>query len=218
MTITCSACNAKIDPMYLVEGLILSGGKAVRCSCSHQINGSAARDVLSSIFQRQTLALARKELKSKLEHGTKCPCCGQFAKRYARKMSSIICRWLIAFARASGGDRTKWIHVRECGHILGGESSATRSGDYAKARWWGLVEAGGEPTDDEDKGSSGTWRLTQRGWDFVANRIKIREQVVVYNNDPIEFQGKEVSITEALGTKFSYSELMGPVLLVGAHA
>ena len=213
MKVSCSKCSAVLDPMFLVEGLIVTGGKMVRCACGYEVDGAKARSVLERAFTPETLHEAKAALHSRLEKGAVCPCCGQFAKRYVRRMSSIICRWLIAFARASGGDRTKWVHVRECGHILGGESSAARSGDYAKARWWGLVEAGLEEDEESDKGSSGTWRLTESGWQFVANQLLVREQVVVYNNDPIEFQGKEVSIVTGLGTKFSYSSLMGPASL-----
>jgi len=213
MKVTCSKCSASLDPMFLVEGLILNGGRLVRCACGYEIDGSRARTVLASAFSLPTIHEARATLTAQLDHGILCPCCGQFAKRYVRKMSSIICRWLIAFARASAGDRTKWIHVRECGHILGGESAAARSGDYAKARWWDLLEPNRECPEEEDKSSNGAWRLTTKGWQFVANQVLVRERVVVYNNDPIEFQGKEVSIVTGLGTKFRYSSLMGPAPL-----
>ena len=212
MKVSCSKCSAVLDPMFLVEGLIVTGGKTVRCACGYEVDGVKARSVLECAFTLETVAEAKATLHAKLEKGAQCPCCDQFAKRYIRRMSSIICRWLIAFARASEGDRTKWVHVRECGHILGGESSAARSGDYAKARWWGLVEAGLED-EEADHGSIDATATTEKGWKFVANQLLVREQVVVYNNDPIEFQGKEVSIVAGLGTKFSYSALMGPASL-----
>lgn len=216
---SCSKCEARMDLMFLVESLIATGGQVVRCACGHTADGGRARELLNKAMASPSVEDARKELKAKLETGTHCPCCDQFAKRYTRKISSNICQWLIAFARASGGDRTKWVHVSECGEILGSKTAVARSGDYGKARFWGLLEAGALDEEiDGDKKSSGTWRLTEKGWAFVANKLTIPQYVLVYNNESVGFHGKEVSITTGLGSRWSYSELMGPARLYGETA
>ena len=124
-------------------------------------------------------------------------------------MSSIIARWLIAFARASGGDKTAWVHVREPARIMGAETAAARSGDYAKARFWGLIEQRVKRTKTDN--SAGLWRLTKSGWDFVARKTQVREKVIVYANKPIEFIGAAIDIKAALGNEFNYDEIMGHV-------
>jgi hypothetical protein len=40
---------------------------------------------------------AKAELEAKLDEGVECPCCGQLAKRYERKLYSTMARQLIWF-------------------------------------------------------------------------------------------------------------------------
>jgi hypothetical protein len=208
--IVCSNCQTTLEPMTLLEKLVNSGGLGVTCSCGRHLDGVRVRNILSQLMQEQRMSDGRAQVRANLDKGIICPCCNQFAKRYVRKMSSIIARWLIAFARASGGDPARWVHVREPGKLLGGASSAARSGDYAKARYWGLLEEKSDEPSAGEKGSSGMWRLTPKGWSFVADRISVPERVLVFNNVPLEFQGADITIQTALGTNFNYKDLMGP--------
>lgn len=83
----------------------------------------------------------------------------------------------------------------------------TNNGDYAKLRFWGLVQpSSDEPTDE--KKASGFWRITEEGKRFVENKIKVKEKAFLFNNKCYGFNGKEINIIEALGNKFNYSELM----------
>lgn len=215
MKVVCSECGTDLEPMVMMEKMFANGGQGVTCTCGRFLDGARVRNIFSRLMQEPRISEARAKVRAGLDKGTICPCCDQMVKRYARKMSSIIARWLIAFARASEGDAGRWVHVREPGGLLGGDSSAARSGDYAKARYWDLLRQK-EPGDDEkddEKGSSGLWRLTPKGWSFVAGRLAVPATVLVYNNQPLEFQGPELSVKEALGVKFNYKELMGPALL-----
>ena len=40
-------------------------------------------------------------------------------------------------------------------------------------------------------------------------RGAVPSTVVTYNGEPVGFEGDEITIREALGTKFDYAELMG---------
>lgn len=210
MKLQCSQCKSPLEAMALIEGLVATGGQSFRCSCGYVADGKKIRTALNDVINTKTLADAKADVSANLDRGSRCPCCNQFAKRYARKMSALIARWLIALARTTEGDREKWVHVSDCAKYLGGGSSAARSGDYAKARYWGLIESSGELKGDEN--SAGKWRLTELGWAFVKNEAEVHEKVLVYDSKPIGLDGKKIRITDALGKKFSYAELLGVVV------
>lgn len=151
-----------------------------------------------------------------LDEGIRCPCCAQFAKRYKRKLNVGIARWLIALERLH---RTglEWVHIAWIAAVVGGEQPAVArklpigaspigSGDYAKARYWKLIED--RPSDDSAKKDSGFWRITEKGRAFVVGGLRVPERVILYNNELQGFDGSPITIQEALGQKFDYSELM----------
>ena len=83
----------------------------------------------------------------------------------------------------------------------------TNNGDYAKLRFWGLLQSSSDEP-EEDKKSSGFWKITDKGKKFVENSITIKEKAYLFNNKCYGFTGEEINIVQALGNKFSYSELM----------
>jgi hypothetical protein len=155
-------------------------------------------------------------LRSSLDDGAKCPCCGQFAKRYRRKLNSAMARWLIALAQLHALGH-EWVHISWVAAVVGGVApwaaqakpvglSPIGSGDYAKARYWALVVD--RPSADQAKKDSGYWRLTDTGRAFVEGTIKLHAYAVLYNNVCEGFEGGLVSIVDALGAGFDYDELM----------
>jgi hypothetical protein len=155
-----------------------------------------------------TLSQAEKWLKDRLDDGVECPCCHQFAKRYRRRMNSTIARWLIAFYKAYK-DEDGWVHVADAAIVLGMGPSA-RSGDYGKARFWGLIEEFPH-NDDPKKKTTGMWRLTKRGKSFVRGKITVKSYALVFNNECKALEGDQMTIQDALGAKFNYTELMSGV-------
>lgn len=134
-----------------------------------------------------------------LQRGEKldCPCCGRYAQRYRRRVTAAIALALIKLFRA-GGDK-EFIFYKAFMEV--GEGA-----DFCVAKYFGLVEA--KTNDDDEKRTSGFWRLTPHGVAFVENRTTIKEVAVVFDDKVLNFDGDEVSIEQALKKKFNYSALM----------
>jgi len=82
-----------------------------------------------------------------------------------------------------------------------------RSKSMATLHHWELLE--NKPKkDDEDKRSSGFWRLTQKGRDFLRHKITVPKHAFVFDTKLIKFSREHTSVVTALGKKFSYEELM----------
>lgn len=144
-----------------------------------------------------TLREARLHLLDHLEEGLTCPCCGQFAKVYRRSLNSGMARSLIEMYRAGAAE--DFIHLPT--------TISLRSREEGKLRFWGLVEE--DVGVREDGGRAGWWQLTRKGRLFVRDRLAVPKYVLLYNNTFQSFDGDEVRITDCLGDKFDYAELMG---------
>lgn len=147
-----------------------------------------------------------REVRDFVAHGAEtggviCPACSQRAEVYPRTMTSDMARVLIAMWNKSGQD---WVKVP-------GLTNAPKGGDYAKMRFWGLIE--NRPEDRREDGSSrtGWWRITDLGRDFVLGRMTIVNHAHIYNNEPLRHDGTSMNIRDALGKKFNYAELMSSV-------
>lgn len=145
-----------------------------------------------------TLGEARDLLDGLLEVGHDCPTCGQHAAVYRRRLHSGIARALILMYRHGG---TSWLHKPT---VLKGVGSSAR--DESIARYWNLVE---EERHDRSEGRAGYWRVTERGGRFVLGELRVPRYAVIYNGRCLRLEGKDVSIFDCLGAKFSYSELIG---------
>lgn len=152
----------------------------------------------------------KKQFHAELDDGVVCPTCHRFAKRYKRKLGGQQVVWLMWLVREFGRtgewvciqDTASWARYR--GDIVGG--------DYGKLVHWGLVMRMGN--DDPTKKSSGYWKPTQLGIDFVMQRVKVPSHVYLYNNTVDGWSETSVAIRECLGVKFDYSELMGHKIFV----
>jgi len=110
-------------------------------------------------------------------------------------------KWLIKLARAAVLSPEGWVHTTEI---------ASKGGDYAKLKFWGLIEQ--KPhEDDPSKKDSGFWKPTSKGVEFVQARCNVPRVALVYNGKLIKFENdnETVSIIDCLGKKFDYRELMG---------
>lgn len=149
-----------------------------------------------------TLPEMGDDFRTKLRDGFKgdCPCCGRWAQVYHRRIHSHIARVLIKFYRAGGAER--FLHYAEVVKAI----RAGSFGDFGTARYWGLIE--GQASDDSAKSSSGMWKLTQRGVDYIEGRLSVPEYAMVFDDTVLGFADKELDIRAALGDKFNYQELM----------
>lgn len=143
------------------------------------------------------LGEARSVLRGLVDDGARCPCCTQLAKVYARKINSGQAAGLIRFYRNVGALR--FAHLPTLGlSSLGGE--------FARLRFWGLVEE--EPVFRSDGGRAGYWRVTVAGEAFVLGRLEVQKYARIYDGRCLGLTGPPVSIVDALGDRFSYTELM----------
>lgn len=145
----------------------------------------------------ETLSEARKYLRENWEKGVLCPCCTQRVQLYRHKVNAQITKCLIQMYRLNGDD---WVHV------LQDLKPSNRM--YSLARFWGLIEPKGD-TPEDDKKSSGYWRLTSKGVSFVLGQITIPKYAYIFNDKVYRFSPDQVTIREALTSKFSYHELLG---------
>lgn len=155
-----------------------------------------------------SLEEAKNWLRERFEDGAKCPCCNQFVKLYKRKLNSSMAHALILIYKFFENNQDEWLHVPS--YLSRVSSSATvRGGDWSKLRYWGLIEAE-KATRDDGSERVGTYRMTERGKEFILSQIRVPRHVYLYNQSPVFRADEEtVSIREALGDKFNYAELMG---------
>lgn len=148
-----------------------------------------------------TLAKASKWLMDVAVDGAICPCCERYTKIYRRSFNAgmAVCLLWLARAYARTGD---YLHVPTVA-----PRRVLASREFDKLRLFGAAETK-DVNEDEDKRTSGLWRPTQLGLDMAHQRVNVPDFVVVYNGRVIETSIDLIPISEALGTKFSYTELM----------
>lgn len=141
---------------------------------------------------------ARNWISEKLNGGESviCPCCGQHAKIYKRKINAGMAVALIKMYRHAGRD---WFNLPAI-------HNQWQSRDEAGLRYWGLIQEARERR--EDGGRAGWWRVTEDGERFIRGITPEPKYALIYNGTRIGFDGDPVFIRDCLGDKFSYEELM----------
>ncbi len=149
-----------------------------------------------------TLEEAKAELRKVAAKGGRCPCCNQFVKVYRRKLNSGMAKALIKFYLFEcQGERGRWIHWREAsGHI------EQFCAEYSKLAYWGLLEP--MPHIEGEKKSSGMWRVTEAGRDWVNVETRVPSHALIYDGKLIRLEGEGITIITVLSNKFDYFELM----------
>ena len=140
-----------------------------------------------------TLDEAKQWMRDQSATGARCPCCNQFVKVYRRKLNSSMARALIILYR-HGEDWVQFDHLVR-------ESTTKLSHDYIGLHYWGLTER--HPEKD------GYWRITEAGIFFARKRLRVESHAVIYDANLVRLDGDKINITDALGEKFDYNELMG---------
>lgn len=154
-----------------------------------------------------TLQKAKDDLRENFDVGSECQCCGQFVKRYKRALNSSMSGMLIAVYINSGRE---YVHVNKLLSKNPRFRSVAGGGDFTKLAHWGLVEQQlGKRADGSKR--NGWWRVTQRGEDFINQKILVASHVYLYNGNFIGYEEKSISILKSLGKKFNYDELMAGI-------
>lgn len=144
----------------------------------------------------------KTSLFASIKKGSDCPCCGQRVKEYKRsfnKNQAIFLRDLVKIYISdiqSGGNG--WIHYSKMNY---------HSRDYPYLKSWGLAIT--RPDPNGRKRTSGEWKPTQMGIDFVFDKIRIPKYIFTFNGKLTEtMESKSISFSESFGEEFDYQKLM----------
>jgi len=143
------------------------------------------------------------ELRSMLEQkNSTCPCCSQKVNMCSYKIYDSSALALIKLKQLND-KKAQPYHVYDFAEA---KVLHVRASHYADLRHWGLIEP--FKSNDPKKKSSGFWKITQKGIDFVEGKIRLPEKIRMYNNTFFGYDGEEIDIIHALGQKFNYYEIM----------
>ena len=153
-----------------------------------------------------TVQQAKDWLRGRLSKGDQCPVCARFAKSYRRGLTAGMAVVLIQLhrscstrtARAQGGFVEVAVDVMPQARKLAGGRDP--GGDWAKLRWWGLIEP--------QEGNAGWWRITPEGRGFVSAGSRVKRFALVYDDRRLGLEGEPWTIHDALGKRFSYEDLL----------
>ena len=152
-----------------------------------------------------TLGDARDELRQLVHDGHRCPLCQQFAKVYRRTLPSATGRTMIELYHVAGA-APDYTFLPD---VLDRMTGTPHQGGYGTlGHFWGLMER--EPGEREDGSDRvGWWRLTPLGVRFVLRQAQVPKYAHLYDGRCLGLHGKPISISECLGNRFNYGELMG---------
>lgn len=142
--------------------------------------------------------------------GAACPCCDQIAKVYRRSITSSMAYALLLIERHYRMvPLSTWLHVPEYLSEVSAIGAPVRGGDWAKLRYWSLIEPKDGVVRDDGSPRVGFYRLTELGRLFALNLTTVARYAYVYNGALLKLdQSKQLGIVDALGKGFDYDELM----------
>lgn len=154
-----------------------------------------------------SIAEGKQYLEKNWKKGAICPCCKQYVKLYKRQVGAQMVKWLVALYKLNRKNRDTYFHVSALLNN-GKESLGVIGGDFAKMKYWGLIKE--KPKDEgSDKRTSGYWKITGYGIQFIFKKYRIHKYALVFNQEFRGFEGEDVGVADCIKSKFSYDELMG---------
>lgn len=117
-------------------------------------------------------------LRSRLSGGATCPLCGQHAEEYRRKITA-------SMVATMGRMQLAIVHERPSTYVHLADIRQT-SRDTATLQYWGLIS--------EHPMKRGWWRVTERGREFLAGRVRVHKYAHVYNGQHSGFSGEQVNV------------------------
>lgn len=150
----------------------------------------------------RTVVEAKAELEQIVMSGGTCicRCCGRRASRYRRRIHAEMARFLCDLVRLTFTEGSTWHHV---------DRLLPKNGNYAMLRLWGLAEPSSKRTAGAN--AHGLWSATTKGILFARGATTVPKYLFIWNGKVVGQSDDYVTIREALGTRFSYSELMGGI-------
>lgn len=135
------------------------------------------------------------------DKGYCCKSCGSFIKAYHRSFNSNMAVALLTLFRSG---ITDYVHLENL--LL--EKGLKRCGDFSYLVHYRLIEKLKEKRQDNST-RNGMYKITSAGIMFCEDKITVKSKFIIQKNKLLGFEGKEINIKTALGTKFNYDSLMG---------
>jgi hypothetical protein len=141
--------------------------------------------------------------------GGYCPVCDRWGKINSVILSGAMVKAMHWIHRAGNGD---WVDVP-----TRAPKFVTRSYVFGQLKHWNMVEQMYIPTptkEDQEAGverqtrTSGMWKLTPVGVDFIFNGTSAPERVFVYNDRRVGASDRQVTARDCAREKFSYDAMM----------
>jgi hypothetical protein len=146
-----------------------------------------------------TIEEGKEFLRQKGEEGVDCPCCGRFYMEYHRPMHRAMAICLVNLFKLNKA-KPDYYHITE---IFKGHP-----GDFSKLAYWGLIEEKPKNPNMKSKRTSGFWRITPEGEEFVLSKLKVPRKIILRTNQLVGLEGEEVNIRQVLGDEFNYEEVL----------
>lgn len=135
-----------------------------------------------------------------------CPCCNRDATVSKQRVHATLAYMLGRLYAASMeeyGQSDGWVHLEK---FSPGRHGSGR--EFAIVKHWNLAEP--MPADlGDDKRSSGMWRLTETGMEWITLKKQITKVLYIFDNKIIKEGGEVWSFIDALNKKFSYLDCTG---------
>lgn len=151
-----------------------------------------------------TLGRAKAWLRARVKKGETCPCCGQRAQVYRRKLNKTMVRTLALLAVAQNKQtRPGYLHAPT---VLKEHAGYAR--EVGKLAYWGLVVEG--PTKRGDGGHAGMWQVTSDGYAFLRGQLEVKRYAKVYDGRKLGSDGPWVNIKQ-VADEFDLQELLAGI-------
>jgi|ERR1035437_5613651 hypothetical protein len=139
-----------------------------------------------------------------LQVGCRCPVCNQMVKLYKPTINNNMALCLIDLYKLDKANPEKvWWHVSRDINV-----SFAVSGAFAKLRHWDLIEMKPKEKGSDKKRTSGMWKITETGKQFVEMKTTVQEHVKLFNATLYGLDGGQVDIRSCLAEDFDYTSLM----------
>lgn len=158
----------------------------------------------------EKIAVLRSMWRDVIEtNGGHCEVCDRWGKVNPIKLRGVMLKTMHWMYKHGGFD---WIDIPPTAPRF-----VLRSYAFASLKHWGFVEQHFLPVATKkeraegitrNKKTSGTWRLTLDGYEFMFENKKAPQTVFVYNDKAVLFSNILVTARECANEKFNYDEMM----------
>lgn len=143
-------------------------------------------------------------LRKNWKKGCVCPACTRKVKVTRRKIYSAMSVTLIRIYKETGKD---WIHVKDFLR----SKRFYNTHEWTLFKYWNILEQ--KKNNSTKKRTSGIWRITDKGEQFVLNKIRVPKHAFFFNGKNYGFAAEDTNIVETLDVEFDYQELISLTIL-----